>query len=291
MASSRLRCREFLPNDGRVRVLRELDQVPCEKHCHEFFEIVLVCSGTGIHVGGTFRDRIHGGDVLIINSRRAHSYEDTRQLHLVNVLAREDVMDRIGREFAHDSNYRVLFNPTVRRWRNPAATERLQLSGEDLRQMNEWVVRMEEECASGAAGSTFIAESYLVLMISVLLRNRRSTARKPKRDKSSIARLLGWVDRNLHLPLSVADLAREAGMSERSFFREFRKVMHSSPSDYLLHCRLERAAELLRERPNPRRIGEIAEACGFEDSNYFSTCFRRWKGCAPSAYRNQRRSG
>ncbi|MCW2909885.1 MAG: transcriptional regulator, AraC family [Actinomycetia bacterium] len=47
-------------------------------------------------------------------------------------------------------------------------------------------------------------------------------------------------------PLTVADMARAAGLSQAYFSREFKRAFGESPHQYLLTRRLERAATLLR---------------------------------------------
>lgn len=280
-----LRRRDYLRNGGRVVVRREISQPPIGPHRHEFFEIVVILSGYGTHVTGSFRRRVEAGDVLVVNPRRTHGYEETRGLHLVNILIRADVMQRIGRELRELAGYHSLFNATASRWQRDDGANRLRLSTEELIRVEEWINRLEEESTSRLPGSDLIAEAYLTLIVGVLSRRhaRRSGGIAPTRV--ALGKLLSWIEKNLHRPLRVADLARQAGMSERTLHREFRLALNVSPADYLIRCRMDRAAEWLRDQSQKRRISEIAEACGFEDSNYFSSCFRRVRGCSPREFR------
>lgn len=84
-------------------------------------------------------------------------------------------------------------------------------------------------------------------------------------------------------PLTVADLAREAGLSRAHFSREFRRVFGESPHQYLLTRRLERAAALLRNTDRP--VTEICFAVGLASVGSFATSFRRIYGVSPQAYR------
>ncbi|MCU1356756.1 MAG: transcriptional regulator, AraC family [Acidimicrobiales bacterium] len=83
--------------------------------------------------------------------------------------------------------------------------------------------------------------------------------------------------------LSVADLARAAGLSPAHFSREFRRTFGESPHQYLLTRRLERAAALLRN--TDRTVTEICFAVGLTSVGSFTTSFRRVHGSAPLAYR------
>jgi AraC-like DNA-binding protein len=84
-------------------------------------------------------------------------------------------------------------------------------------------------------------------------------------------------------PLTVADLARAAGVSPAHFSREFRRAFGEAPHQYLLTRRLERAAALLRN--TDRSVTEICFAVGLSSLGSFTTSFRRVYGVAPQAYR------
>ena len=85
-------------------------------------------------------------------------------------------------------------------------------------------------------------------------------------------------------PLTVADLARAAGLSPAHFSREFRRTFGESPHQYLLTRRLERAAALLRN--TDRTATEICFDVGLTSFGSFVTSFRRMYGAAPLAYRS-----
>jgi len=83
--------------------------------------------------------------------------------------------------------------------------------------------------------------------------------------------------------LTVADLARAAGLSPAHFSREFRRTFGEPPHQYLLTRRLERAAALLRD--TDRSVTEICFAVGLASVGSFTTSFRRVYGVPPLAYR------
>jgi AraC-like DNA-binding protein len=84
-------------------------------------------------------------------------------------------------------------------------------------------------------------------------------------------------------PLSVADLARAAGLSPAHFSREFRRAFGESPHSYLLTRRLERAASLLRRTDHS--VADICVAVGLSSVGSFTTSFTRLYGRSPTAYR------
>jgi AraC-like DNA-binding protein len=84
-------------------------------------------------------------------------------------------------------------------------------------------------------------------------------------------------------PLTVADMARAAGLSRAHFSREFKRAFGESPHQYLLTRRLERAAALLRV--TDWLVADICFAVGAGSVGSFTASFTRIFGCSPVAYR------
>ncbi len=84
-------------------------------------------------------------------------------------------------------------------------------------------------------------------------------------------------------PLTVADLARAAGLSPAHFSREFRRAFGEAPHQYLLTRRLERAAALLRG--TDWSVARICVGVGLTSVGSFTTAFRRMYGETPTQHR------
>lgn len=106
----------------------------------------------------------------------------------------------------------------------------------------------------------------------------------PGQEGSLLARLKAMIAAQFDDPrLVTAMLATEAGVSPRSVQAAFSSE-GTTPSAYIGEIRLERAAQWLRQAPT-RSITEIALSAGFNDSAYFSCCFRNRFGCSPRDWR------
>ncbi len=92
------------------------------------------------------------------------------------------------------------------------------------------------------------------------------------------------IEANLFSQIGVEDLAQKSNLSVSSFKREFKKLYHDSPANYIKTKRLEKAAELLRA--SGERITDIAFDCGFNDLANFTKSFRDKYGASPSQYRS-----
>lgn len=83
-------------------------------------------------------------------------------------------------------------------------------------------------------------------------------------------------------PWTIAELAREAGMSRASFAERFSRIVGVPPMQYLLRWRMALARDLLRRRPG--QLEQVAAAIGYQSASAFSTAFSRHMGMAPSAF-------
>lgn len=101
-----------------------------------------------------------------------------------------------------------------------------------------------------------------------------------------LAKVLEKMETAIEEPLSRADMAAFAGVSERHLDRLFSSVMKSRFSQEYLRIRLERAAVLLKQ--SPLAVSEIGYATGFSGPSQFTRAFRRHFGESPRALRDRK---
>ena len=105
-----------------------------------------------------------------------------------------------------------------------------------------------------------------------------------KEDERFCRKLERIVNARLRNPnLNIDIIAAQIGLGRTNFYRKVRELMGTSPNDYLRKCRMERAAELLR---NPEMsVSDAAVQVGIPDAQYFSRVFKSYFGISPSVYR------
>ncbi|CAJ0720425.1 HTH-type transcriptional activator RhaR [Ralstonia edaphis] len=96
-------------------------------------------------------------------------------------------------------------------------------------------------------------------------------------------RIAARIDAELHLPLSLGQLAAEANLSEFHFARMFRASFGAAPHEWVMQQRMARAQTLLRT--TTLALATIAERCGFASASHFSRRFALQLGASPSRYR------
>jgi DNA-binding response OmpR family regulator len=81
---------------------------------------------------------------------------------------------------------------------------------------------------------------------------------------------------------TIRDCAALLHMDRTTLFRKFKAAADRSPDEELREMRLQRAAELLRERAG--NVAEVADAVGFASVSAFSRRFRERFSQSPAAY-------
>lgn len=92
-----------------------------------------------------------------------------------------------------------------------------------------------------------------------------------------------WVLENLHLPLSVADLAARAAMSPRHFARRFAAESGMTPAAFVAAARVDAARQALAG--GVEHIDRVADQLGFGSAERMRRSFRRHLAVTPSQFR------
>ena len=96
-----------------------------------------------------------------------------------------------------------------------------------------------------------------------------------------LACLLRPADKGRHMAWSLADLAREVGLSRYQLVRQFAQATGLTPHAYLVQRRLHHARRLMRAGTP---LAEVAAASGFADQSHLTRLFARTFGTTPHAY-------
>jgi AraC family transcriptional regulator len=102
----------------------------------------------------------------------------------------------------------------------------------------------------------------------------------PHKLKAAIA----YIQAHLDQPLSLAEMAAVVQMSPHYFATLFKQSIGVAPYQYVTHCRIERAKQLLI---HPElTIVEVCHQVGFQNQSHFTKVFREHTNVTPKVYRN-----
>jgi transcriptional regulator GlxA family with amidase domain len=94
-----------------------------------------------------------------------------------------------------------------------------------------------------------------------------------------------WIEKNFDQALPYDRLARDHGMSRRTFERRFKTATGDTPLSYQQRIRVEAAKRLLED--GNRSFEEITYQVGYEDSSSFRKVFLKQTGLRPTEYQKK----
>jgi len=105
----------------------------------------------------------------------------------------------------------------------------------------------------------------------------------PETHPDGIEQTLVWLRQNLDRPLTLDELAAEAGLDRFSFSRRFKARTGLSPLAYVHRSKVEAAGFLLAGTSLP--LADVARQLGFCDEFHFGKVFKKWRGVSPGRWR------
>ncbi|WP_339489584.1 GlxA family transcriptional regulator [Pseudomonas sp. EL_65y_Pfl2_R95] len=97
--------------------------------------------------------------------------------------------------------------------------------------------------------------------------------------------VIAEIERRSENPLTPQQLADMVQITPRQLERLFRQHLNDTPANFYLNLRLDKARQLLRQ--SDMSVLEVALACGFESSSYFSRRYRKRFQTSPSQDRHE----
>lgn len=140
-------------------------------------------------------------------------------------------------------------------------------------------------------GPTVMAETARTMLLDPPGREQRYySAFSPNltHGDAAVLKVQHWMQANDAKEVSLATLARKAGLEERTLMRRFRKATGMTTNEYARQLRVGKAREKLQFEAAP--IDRIAWEVGYADPNAFRKVFTRIVGLTPGEYRRRFRA-
>jgi AraC family transcriptional regulator len=143
--------------------------------------------------------------------------------------------------------------------------------------------------SEGLSGRLYVESLANVLAVHLLryysVRGARPVTFTGGLSSVKLRQVTDFISDNYGRDIKLAALAQVAGMSSFHFAREFKRTTGTTPHQYLIKFRIERAKALLAKRELP--LIEVSLRSGFSHQSHFTRLFRRVTGTTPHSYRTQ----
>jgi AraC-like DNA-binding protein len=248
----------FFHHDSKADQAHDRGQ---EKHYHNLYEIYFITSGTCNYFIDNKSYRLIPGDLALIPEGVIHHTEYNNSRH-------SRMLINCSRRFIPATVMPIL-PPKTYLYRNPAI----------VNEIFEIFDKIEKEYAVNDAQTEEMLASYMNMLFVLLSRNKENCISVDEGNEY-IARAVAYLQKNLASDVSLPMVAALCSVSPEHFSRMFKKETGFGFCEYINLLRLQKAESMLRQ-PNSGSVAQIAQACGFNDSNYFSVKFRKQYGISP----------
>lgn len=123
------------------------------------------------------------------------------------------------------------------------------------------------------------------LLISEVQRLVKSVETPISTSLSRVQTLFNEVEGQLHLPWTIAEMAKQCFISEEQFNRLSKQLFNMSPRSKLIELRMHKAADLLQYPA--WSVAMIANRLGYRDPYNFTHRFKKFYGTSPTRYRKR----
>jgi len=251
-----------------------------EAHRHTGVELMLVLGGRVCHVVNGVELEVRARDVFAIHPGMVHSLCGRQAFDEVRIACAPGAFAALAPELTRSRGFNFLFSPPREGSKD---IPWLRLAEENFALARQIALEMLDEYGEKRFGWQTAMRGELCRLLTVLA---RAAIKKGEELDPAVSRLNGamsYMEANFQLPMTLDDLARKAGMSKSQFARLFQRSCGESPVARLIGLRLDHACRLLLACD--KTVTEVAFACGFDDSNYFSRQFKKRLGVSPREYR------
>lgn len=236
-----------------------------KRHGYVCYGLELVVQGKGFLQIGSKNHALLPGHLFLYGPGIAHRIHCDPRSPMVKYFV--DFSGNLSREFGHLN----VIAPGEVRW-TPELDIFRQLFDDMIKEGKKAIPARREICA-------------LQMKLLLLKTMESGNAQKPAYSQSfaKLSWCRRWIDEHATEINGLQDVAKAAHLDPRYICRLFKRAKLPSPYEYLVTCRMNRAAELLGTTNAP--IKDVAAQCGYPDPLHFSRVFKNHFSFPPSEFR------
>lgn len=275
-----LRANDFFSDGFPFGVVRvRTDDVSPLWHDHDFFEIVFIISGSGVHKTLSQKTAIKRGSVFFLNRGEPHSFETNGILENITFLfspafiSTPPIKDVIGGLPAFP------FTAFIDGRRGGFHVLSLGLGAFAA------VHPIIEAIASEYTARRSLYRTVICCDMAKLLIMLSRSDEKTMQADSHAERAMEYIRTHYREDVSLTAIADAAGLNSSYLSRHFHAKTGFRITEYINDVRTQKATELLRSTRMP--VIDIAEETGYKSLSAFYDAFKRETGVSPVKIRAQ----
>ena len=255
-------------NDVFVKQREGYSTSVTDYHEHEFYELNLIFSGNvKILLGDSFQETTE--PCVVLTPPHVPHYvackPDTLYRRLYLVFTHEFVAEGIPE-----------WNKLLSIFGKCGAI--LPVGAEQAERLRTWIEQIREEA------SPLRRRLLVYYLLSLLTEQAGSPSNYAQSIPPYLVEVLHELETHYGEHLVAAELAKKMHVGRTTLLTEFKRHTGNTLGEYLTHCRLRHACQMLREG---KTVESTAERCGFADSSGLIRAFKRAFDMSPRQYVKQ----
>jgi AraC-like DNA-binding protein len=266
----------------------ELEGYHISPHWHYHMEIIYMAYGEASITVGSRVYEAQEDDFILIHPCEVHSVivnKGKPSRHFVIGLDPELLIPLP--KLAFQLSYSLPYATSVNLY-----TKVITPTKQDASMLHLLIEEMQMEYHTKSSGFELAVTAAIYRLVLFLFRHPQGLqllTESPSMDDSSkmeaFRSVLIYLNDHCHRNITAEEIAKISMMSYSRFAAFFKRVMHTSFTQYLMFLRIRKAEQLLLDPT--KSITQIALEAGFNHVSYFIKNFKRIKGISPKLYRNQ----
>lgn len=253
-------------------------------HWHDEFEIGYVAEGSILYKTNHHEFILNSGDGIFINSGVPHYLHPVEEGRKVNL--HTHFFDKLFLAGSPGSLFDIEYITPVQEQKHLDAVPLYQNSAEGRRFLEKMqqaeMLCLKEEKFFELRLRSLLSELWETIYTWAMEKKTGEKSYNSLEDER-IKKMLSYIQTHYEEKITANELAEEAYISERECYRLFRNSLGTTPTEFMISLRLQKAQELLRY--TEKSIIEIAHETGFGTSSYFCKLFKQKYHLTPNQYR------
>lgn len=233
-------------------------------HTHEFYEMNIVTSGSGIHCIEENRLKVSRGDVFVIPPSVCHGYENTEKLCVYHILIHPAFMKQIEKEGKTVEGFTLLteIEPFLR----ARSSELMFLHLSELEFMEiEHDIKMLDSGGRFTSERFFPLRDHIAVKLLYYFSYLLSKQAPQQKNHQILMSALEFIHTHYDEKLTIDTICKALFTSRSTLVRAFDEVLSVSPHLYIRRFRKNKAIGLLSEGMSKT---QTAVSCGYYDVSH-----------------------
>ena len=246
-----------------------------DTHRHDFFELLYIVEGTGIHTLNDNQHTYQARDIYFLTRSDIHSFKThtPTQFHCLRFLP----------GFFQDS-HEIIVLENIFSYHNQTRG-RLLLPADEIQFCELLIQQIVQESRQTKKNHLMIIRHLMATILEVIKRNINLGSHNRMVQTLKIDRILQYIRSNIASPhlLKKQVIAKHFNISEHYLYEYFKKHLDTTPQAFIIATKLRIIQEKLRQ--SNLSFTEISHELGFKDSSHFYKFVKKHTNCSPSQLR------